>query len=103
MQRQPHAGLLGLGHDRLEEMLGARQLLRARVGSDVVFGRQRLRELVVVRGVAGAGTADLLLVAFDETVGVEVVLDDLQPDAPGGANRRDDVADLLVGRPAVPR
>ena len=85
MQRQAHVGLLGFGNDRLEEALGPLELIGPRVRADALARRQVLRQLVVVRGVAGAGAPGLFLVALDQPVRVEVVFDDRQADLAGGA------------------
>ena len=92
MQGEAHVGLLGDGDDGLEEAPGAFELLRPRVRADAFPRRQVLRQRVVVGGVAGAGAAFFELVALDEAMRVEVVLDHRQPELSGDLDRIDDAA-----------
>ena len=78
-------------------MLGPLQLIGTRVRADAFAWRQVARRGIVVRRVAGAGAASLLLVAFDEPMRVEVVFHDRQPHAASRQDARDDVGDLRVG------
>jgi hypothetical protein len=97
MEGQTDVRLLRLRYHRLQEAPGALELLGAGVGAHAVLGRQVPRDLVVVRRVSRAGAPRLLLVAFGQTVRVEVVLDDRQTGLPGGPDGGDHVRDLGVG------
>ncbi len=102
MEREPHVGLFGFGNHGFEEVLRALHLIGAGVRADVLLRREVLRQLVVVGGVAGAGAADLLLVAFDQAVRVEVVFDDRQARLARRANGSNHVRDLRVGARLAP-
>ena len=97
MEGQANVRLLRLGHHRLQEAPRPLELLGPRVGAHALLGRQALRELVVVRRVAGARAARLFLVALDQPVRVEVVLDDRQPGLARRADGSDHVRGLRLG------
>jgi hypothetical protein len=102
MEGEANVGLLRFRHHRLQKVLGSLQLIGAGVRANVFARWQVLRQLVVVRRVPGARAADLFLVPFDQSMRVEVVLDDRQASPARRSDRRDDIRDLCIRASPAP-
>ena len=104
VQGQPHAGLLGHGHHRLQEVGDVGPHLLEGVGPHLGERGHVLAQGVVVPGHAGAAPAEHLVVALHQPVGVEVVLDHREADLARGPDRLVELVDLLVApRPTIER